>query len=259
MSMSTLDKAPVVMTTGVKGGIGKSITASLFVDYFSRLRGLKTVVVNCDARITTIEKAYRKLDSDKVQVLSRPLFDDRTYETILRDIDEIWASWRDRGGEEEDKPRLVVDMPGQNEGMQHLEFVNILVEEYGAAILWLMAPDAACVEALSAALAGGMRKPVPTMPGIELRPGIHDETMMNQWLTSKVRKEYGYENKNEFWVERLPENLLQPLKENEWSVQAIVERRHPFVTSLTSRSFGNYMNRFAERVAKVEVELSEPR
>lgn len=257
--ITTLDNACVVMTTGVKGGIGKSITASLFVDYFSRFRKLKTVVVNCDAKITTIEKAYRKLENDLVQVLSRPLFDDRTYETILRDIDEIWSSWRGRGGEGKDKPRIVIDMPGQNEGMQHSEFVNILVEEYEAAILWLMAPDAACVEALSAALRGGMHKPVPTMPGIELRPGIHDEAMMNQWLTSSLRKQYGYEDKNEFWVERLPENLLQPLKENEWSVQAIIERRHPFVTSLTSRSFGNYMNRFAERVAKVEVELSEPK
>ena len=253
MSIKTpkmLKDCKVLVTTGVKGGIGKTFTAFFMADMHSRIMKENVVIINCDARISSIGTAYRNANDSRVSVVDVPLFDDRSYEEIIKTIENSRMDFDTKMPlEEELCPCVIVDMPGQHEGTQHLEFIDVLTDEFDAALLWLIDADVSCIDALEQARVDGMKPPVPCIAGVD-RKAMHQ---WHRWVQSDVRKAYGYSEKNELWIEELPSNLLPLMKEDLLAPCVIVNKGHPAVTSLSSRGMSNFMTRFARDVERVEV------
>lgn len=241
-----LDECRVLVTTGVKGGVGKTITAFLMTDLHSRMLEHNVLLINCDARIGSIATAYRAAKDPRVQVVDVPLVDDRSYETILKAIERSRLGSDGTELDEAVMPYVIVDMPGQHEGSQHMEFVDVLLDENEAALLWLVDADVSCIDAMEAAREGGMKPPVPCIPGM-------DKESMYRWMVSKVRADYGFTEENELWIPQIPLNILPFIKEDLLTPRSIIEKTASGVTSLSARGMQNYMVRFRDLVAGVRI------
>ena len=283
-----LSDALVYITTGVKGGIGKSVTSTLLAHYLAFQKNKEVKIINCDAKIHSIEYAHDEIAGRMISptgwpitVFADPLADDRTYERIFQRISTVWADWEKAHPDKsiDDLPRFIIDMPGQNEGLQHLDFLQILSQMYSAAILWLMDSDTACLEALAntwlrikALDSSETLKPTIVVPGLSDASGQPDYKQMDAWHLSALREEMQYKPAqngqyiDELWIEKIPSNLLQWLKDYDLSIQAVIKKKFTDtrsyegrtapkpvpISSFSSIGFKNYMVRFQKNIEQVQ-------
>lgn len=231
--MESLAEKKILLITGVKGGVGKSISTTLLTDFYCRYKRYNVALVNCDARVDTIEMAHEGINEIKIYQI--PLVNNSAYSKINAQIEAHKQAGND--------DVMLIDMPGQSEFNQIREFWEIL-DENDVTILWVMNNDRACMAAFWAAKEAGMPRPVPVIAGYE-------PEYMEAYLDSRTRLQYRLDESQELWIEPIADNILPHLKAG-YSVADIIGKAER-VTSIEARAMRHYMDRFAAKVEAVGV------
>jgi len=226
------------LITGVKGGIGKTYTCYLLADYFSRVRNMLTVIINCDAKHNHLTEVYK--GKPNIEVFNIPMEKNNdVYGMILEGVNNYPDA------------AVIIDTPGQTTNSMELPFAIAWVTEEEGSILWVTGKDPSCIDVLKTAHEQNMPCPVIVIQKVAMEE-------MRVWLNSDIRKKYGISTKNELYIPEMPSSLWGKLfwsedKSARITLREIIEDENKSYNMMYRLSAKQYTETFKGILECVEV------